>query len=78
MLVLSRQAGQSIRIGTEVTVTVLNCRGNHIRIGISAPQDVPVHREEVFQRNQQPQGPSNCGIPTPPIEVAARPTTGSS
>lgn len=54
MLVLSRQIGQSIRIGQNITVTVLNCRGNHIRIGVSAPKDVPVHREEVHLRTQNP------------------------
>lgn len=58
MLVLSRQVGQSVRIGEEITVTVLNVRGNHIRIGISAPPDLPVHREEVYLRNQQSK--TNC------------------
>lgn len=51
MLVLSRRLGQSIRIGDDITITVINSRGNHIRIGISAPQDVPVHRSEVYVRN---------------------------
>lgn len=52
MLVLSRQINQSIKIGENITVTVLNVRGNHIRIGISAPKDLPVNREEVYLRNR--------------------------
>lgn len=48
MLVLSRHAGQSVMIGHDVVVTVLEVRGDVVRIGISAPRDVDVHREEVF------------------------------
>lgn len=48
MLVLSRRAGESIIIGREVTVTVLEVRGDQIRIGIDAPRAVSVHREEVY------------------------------
>lgn len=48
MLVLSRRAGESIIIGREVTVTVLEVRGDQIRIGIDAPRKVSVHREEVY------------------------------
>jgi carbon storage regulator len=53
MLVLSRKVGESIRIGHQITVTVLNCRNNDVRIGITAPSDIPVNREEVYQRKQQ-------------------------
>ena len=49
MLVLTRRPGESIRIGPDVTVTVLEVRGDQIRIGIDAPRSVKVHREEVFQ-----------------------------
>lgn len=49
MLVLTRRPGETIRIGTDVTVTVLEVRGDQIRIGIDAPRSVKVHREEVFQ-----------------------------
>ena len=49
MLVLTRRPGESIRIGADVTVTVLEVRGDQIRIGIDAPRSVKVHREEVFQ-----------------------------
>lgn len=54
MLVLTRRANQSIVIGADVTVTVLEIRGDQIRLGITAPRDVTVHREEVWvelQRN---------------------------
>lgn len=49
MLVLSRRPGESIVIGNQVTVTVLEVRGDQIRIGIDAPREVQVHREEVFR-----------------------------
>ena len=50
MLVLTRRGGESVRIGDDVTVTVLEDRGRQVRIGIHAPNDVPVHREEVYER----------------------------
>lgn len=48
MLVLTRAANQSIMIGTDIVVTVLDVRGDQVRIGVRAPRSVPVHREEVF------------------------------
>lgn len=53
MLVLTRRAGESIVIGNDVTVTVLEVRGDQIRLGIDAPKDVPIHREEVYVQVQQ-------------------------
>ena len=50
MLVLSRRPGESIVIGNEVVVTVLDVRGDQIRVGIDAPRNVQIHREEVFRR----------------------------
>jgi carbon storage regulator len=50
VLVLSRRVGESIVIGNEVTVTVLEVRGDQIRVGIDAPRSVQVHREEVFRQ----------------------------
>jgi carbon storage regulator len=52
MLVLSRHVGEKLMIGDEVTITVLVVNGNHVRLGINAPKDVPVHREEIYQRIQ--------------------------
>jgi carbon storage regulator len=49
MLVLTRRPGESIRIGNDVTVTVLEVRGDQIRLGVDAPRSVKVHREEVYQ-----------------------------
>ncbi len=53
MLILTRKVGESLMIGDEVTVTVLGVKGNQIRIGVNAPREVAVHREEVLQRSQQ-------------------------
>jgi carbon storage regulator len=53
MLVLSRRVGESLMIGDEVTITVLGVNGNQVRIGINAPKNVPVHREEIYQRIQK-------------------------
>ena len=53
MLVLSRRIGESIVIGNQVTITVLEVRGDQVRIGIDAPRDVQVHREEVWQELQE-------------------------
>jgi carbon storage regulator len=50
MLILTRRAGESINIGNDITVTVLGMRGNQVRLGVGAPKDVPVHREEVAER----------------------------
>ena len=50
MLILTRRVGESLMIGDDVTVTVLASKGNQIRIGIDAPRDVEVHREEIYQR----------------------------
>ena len=49
MLILTRKLGETIRIGNEIKITVLEARGKQIRIGIDAPPDVTVHREEVYQ-----------------------------
>lgn len=52
MLVLTRRAGESVMIGNDVTITVLEARGDVIRLGIQAPRDIQVHREEVFRELQ--------------------------
>jgi len=50
MLILTRSIGQTIQIGDDIGITVLGIKGNQVRIGISAPESVPVHREEIFNR----------------------------
>ena len=53
MLILTRRVGETLMVGDEVTVTVLGVKGNQVRIGVNAPKDVSVHREEIYQRIQK-------------------------
>ncbi len=56
MLILTRRVGETIRIEDEISVTVLSVTGSQVRIGINAPKDVTVHREEVYRRIQNSWG----------------------
>jgi len=62
MLILTRRVGETVMIGNEVTVTVLGVKGNQVRIGVNAPKDVAVHREEIYERIKREEDP-NSGSP---------------
>ncbi|WP_444934630.1 carbon storage regulator CsrA [Microbulbifer sp. JTAC008] len=60
MLILKRRTGENLRIGANVSVTVLEVKGNQVKIGIRAPRSLPVHREEIYMRVQKEQPKENC------------------
>ena len=53
MLILTRQIGETLMVGDQVTVTVLGVKGNQVRLGVKAPRDVSVHREEIYEKIQK-------------------------
>jgi carbon storage regulator len=62
MLILTRRINETLNIGDDVQVTVLGIKGNQVRIGINAPRDVPVHREEIYQRIKREERMNAQGI----------------
>ena len=69
MLILTRRVGETLMIGNDVTVTVLGVKGNQVRIGINAPKNIAVHREEIYERVKREQENGNATAST---EVAER------
>lgn len=72
MLILTRRVGETLIVGDDVTITVLGVKGNQVRIGVNAPKDVSVHREEIYQRIQREKGAqAEGGIHAPSGHSAA-------
>lgn len=63
MLILTRRAGETLMIGDDVSITVLGVKGNQVRIGVNAPKNISVHREEIYQRIQREKS-QQAGAPT--------------
>ncbi|MBY8965998.1 carbon storage regulator CsrA [Algiphilus sp.] len=61
MLILTRRVGETLQIGDEVSVTVLSIKGNQVRIGINAPEDVTIHRQEIAERLRDGEAPRKGG-----------------
>ncbi|NKN32287.1 carbon storage regulator CsrA [Marichromatium bheemlicum] len=61
MLILTRRVGETLMVGDDVTVTVLGVKGNQVRIGVNAPRDVAVHREEIYERIKREQAETTPG-----------------
>lgn len=59
MLILTRRVGETLMVGDDVSLTVLGIKGNQVRIGVNAPKDIAVHREEIYQRIQQEKAEAN-------------------
>jgi len=78
MLILTRRVGETLMIGDDVTVTVLGVKGNQVRIGINAPKDVSVHREEIYERIKNEQaGGAESSTKSPDAESGSAGLMGS-
>ncbi len=65
MLILTRRVGETLMIGDDITVTVLGVKGNQVRVGVNAPREVAVHREEIYERIQKERN-GDSEVRTPP------------
>ncbi len=65
MLILTRRVGETVMIGDDVTITVLGVKGNQVRVGINAPKNVAVHREEIYERIKREQHPEEIAAEKP-------------
>ena len=72
MLILTRRVGETLMIGDEVTVTVLGVKGNQVRVGVNAPRDVAVHREEIYERIKREQDGETVGNGATVARLAGR------
>jgi len=71
MLILTRRVGETVVIGDTVTVTVIGVKGNQVRVGINAPKDVAVHREEIFERIKREQASAGKSGPVASLAIPA-------
>ena len=71
MLILTRRVGETVMIGNDITVTVLGVKGNQVRVGVNAPKEVAVHREEIYERIKREEQATGGGA------AAKRPLSGS-
>lgn len=70
MLILTRRVGEALMIGDNVTVTVLGIKGNQVRVGVLAPKDVGVHREEIYERIRHEKEAEGANGPTAVVATA--------
>ena len=77
MLILTRRIGESLTIGEEIKITLLGIKGNQVRIGIDAPRDVEVHREEIYDKIKRETRKANLKTSDAVLEQASRILSGS-
>jgi carbon storage regulator len=77
MLILTRRVGETVTIGNNVTVTILGVKGNQVRVGVNAPRDVAVHREEIFERIKREEQDGGGASTTAPARTAAPRSNGN-
>ncbi|MBF0212305.1 MAG: carbon storage regulator CsrA [Magnetococcales bacterium] len=72
MLILTRRIGESLNIGDEIKITLLGIKGNQVRIGIDAPRDVEVHREEIYDKIKRETRKANIKMSIDTLDAASR------